>query len=80
MGCNKDLQKKRTRLCVGLKALLTDCKCAGPATQLASCGENATKKPSAAVLAVSRLTLSLQLKTPCLETFSVIGLTELTAI
>ncbi|CAD5234135.1 unnamed protein product [Bursaphelenchus xylophilus] len=53
--CGKDLLRKRTRLCVGLKALLTNCECMGPSVQQTACSApNLDKKPSAAVLAVSR--------------------------
>lgn len=55
-SCGRDLLKKRTRLCVGLKALLTNCECMGAAVQQTACSEdgNEEKKPSEAVLAVSR--------------------------
>ncbi|CAD5229665.1 unnamed protein product [Bursaphelenchus okinawaensis] len=53
--CGKDLLRKRTRLCVGLKALLTNCECMGASVQQTACSSpNLDKAPSAAVLAVSR--------------------------
>lgn len=42
-------------MCVGLKALLTNCKCEGPSFEEKSCSNGlSTKKPSSAVLAISR--------------------------
>ncbi|KAI6173854.1 hypothetical protein M3Y98_01127100 [Aphelenchoides besseyi] len=52
--CRRNLTKQRTRLCVGLKALLTDCKCNGSNTEEQNCELAPNKRPSAAVLEVSR--------------------------
>jgi hypothetical protein len=48
-ACGKDQLKRRTRLCVGLRALLENCKCEGPTSEEKSCS-----KLSSAVLDVSR--------------------------